>query len=147
MAAPDLSPILRQQNDAVFNYGMNTANNAYDKAFFQRRGQRNMKDFRQGFERALPSFTAQQAQRGMAGGGVNSGVMQRAMRNYIGDYTQDMGRMQEDYNAGLTQFDVQQALYDDNFQSAMDDLEFQKALTIASTADGLTRLRQMYGGM
>jgi hypothetical protein len=147
MAAPDLSPILRQQNEAVFNYGMNTANNAYDKAFFARRGSRDMEDFRSGFERQFPSFSAQQTQRGMGGGGIESGVMMRAMRNRIGDYTQDMGRMQEDYNTGLTQFDTQQALFDDQFQMAMDDLNFNKAFQIASTADGLTRLRQMYGGM
>lgn len=145
--AGDLSPILRQQNEAAFNYGMNTAQTAYDKSFFQRRGKRQMDDFSRGFGRQVPSFTAQQTQRGLGGGGIESGVMQRAMRDYIGDYTRDLGRMQEDYNRGLTQFDVQQGLYDDKYQATMDDLQLQKALSIASTADGLTQLKQLYGGL
>ena len=145
--AGDLSPILRQQNEAAFNYGMNTAQTAYDKSFFQRRGKRQMDDFSRGFGRQVPSFTAQQTQRGLGGGGIESGVMQRAMRDYIGDYTRDLGRMQEDYNRGLTQFDVQQGLYDDKYQATMDDLQVQKALSIASTADGLTQLKQLYGGL
>lgn len=145
--AGDLSPILRQQNEAAFNYAMDTARNAYDKSFFQRRGKRQMDDFSQGFGRQIPSFTAQQTQRGLGGGGIQSGVMQRAMRDYIGDYTRDLGRMQEDYNKGLSEFDVQQGLYDDRYQATLDDLELQKALSIASTADGLTQLKQLYGGL
>lgn len=144
--ANDLSPILRAQNQAVYDYSMNTAQNAYDKSFFQRRGQRDMNQFRQGFERQLPSFTAQQTQRGLGGGGIRSGVMERAMRERLGDYTQSLGGMQEDYNRGLTQFDVQQAGYDDTLQQTLDDLAYAKAVGIADTADGLTRLRQIYGG-
>lgn len=145
--AGDLSPILRQQSDAAFNYGMNTAQNAYDKSFFKRRGKRQMNDFSEGFGRQVPSFTAQQTQRGLGGGGIQSGVMQRAMRDFVGDYTRDLGRMQEDYNRGLTQFDVQQGLFDDRYRATLDDLELQKALSIASTADGLMQLKKLYGGL
>ena len=146
MAMPDLSPILRQQRDATTNYGVQTADNAYQKGFFTQRGQRDMDSFRKGFDRQLPSFTAQQTQRGLGGGGIQSGVMQRAMANYIGDYTQQMGQMQEDFNAGISNFDQQQALYDDFYQQTMDDLEFQKAQQIANTATGLQQLQSMYGG-
>lgn len=145
--AGDLSPILRQQSDAAFNYGMDTARNAYDKSFFKRRGKRQMNDFSEGFGRQVPSFTAQQTQRGLGGGGIQSGVMQRAMRDFVGDYTRDLGRMQEDYNRGLTQFDVQQGLFDDRYRATLDDLELQKALSIASTADGLMQLKKLYGGL
>lgn len=146
MAMPDLSPILRQQRDATFNYGMQTADNAYQKGFFTQRGTRDMDLFKQGFGRQLPSFTAQQTQRGMGGGGIQSGVMQNAMRNYIGDYTNQLGQMQQDLNAGISNFDAQQALSDDYYQKTMNDLELQKAYEIANTADGLRQLQQLYGG-
>lgn len=147
MAMPDLSSILQQQRDATLNYGTQTAENAYQKGFFTQRGQRDMDSFRKGFRRQLPSFTAQQNQRGMGGGGVQSGVMRRAMANYIGDFTDQMGRMQADLNAGVSNFDQQQAMYDDYYQQSMNDFELQKALAIANTADGLRQLQQMYGGM
>lgn len=146
MAMPDLSPILRQQRDAAFNYGTQTADNAYQKGFFTQRGNRDMNQFRQGFERQLPSFTAQQTQRGLGGGGIQSGVMQNAMRNYIGDYTNQMGQMQQDFNAGISNFDAQQALAGDYYQKTMSDLELEKAQAIANTADGLVQLQQLYGG-
>lgn len=146
MAMPDLSPILRQQRDATLNYGAQTAENAYQKGFFTQRGQRDMDQFRKGFDRSLPSFTAQQTQRGMGGGGIESGVMRNAMANYIGDYTNQLGQMQQDFNAGLSNFDMQQALYDDYYQQSMDDLELQKALSIANTADGILQLQQLFGG-
>lgn len=146
MATPDLSPILRQQRDATLNYGTQTAENAYQKGFFTQRGQRDMDQFRKGFDRSLPSFTAQQTQRGLGGGGIQSGVMRNAMANYIGDYTNQMGQMQQDLNAGISNFDSQQALYDDYYQQTMDDLELQKALSIANTADGILQLQQLFGG-
>lgn len=146
MATPDLSPILRQQRDATLNYGTQTAENAYQKGFFTQRGQRDMDQFRKGFDRSLPSFTAQQTQRGLGGGGIQSGVMRNAMANYIGDYTNQMGQMQQDLNAGISNFDSQQALYNDYYQQTMDDLELQKALSIANTADGILQLQQMFGG-
>lgn len=145
MAMPDLSPILRQQRDATFDYGRQTAENAYQKGFFTQRGQRDMDSFRKGFGQQLPSFTAQQTQRGLGGGGVSSGVMQRAMRNYVGDYTTQMGQMQQDFNAGISQFDSQQGSLDDYYQQTVDDLELQKAMEIANTADGLLQLQQLYG--
>jgi len=146
MTTPDLSPILRQQRDATLNYGTQTAENAYQKGFFTQRGQRDMDQFRKGFDRSLPSFTAQQTQRGMGGGGIQSGVMRNAMANYVGDYTNQMGQMQQDLNAGISNFDSQQGLYDDYYQQTMDDLELQKALSIANTADGILQLQQMFGG-
>jgi hypothetical protein len=146
MVTPNLSPILRQQRDAAFNYATGTAQNAYDKGFFQQRGQRNMDEFSKGFGRELPSFTARQTQRGLGGGGVQSGVMNRAMRNYVGDYTGQLGQMQQDYNAGVANFDSQQAMMTDYYQKTMDDLELQKAQEIANTADGLLQLQQLYGG-
>ena len=147
MAVTDLSPILRESRDRTQDYAMSTANNAFDKAFFARRGSRSMQDFSKGFNRELPSYTAGQLQRGLGGGGVQSGVMNRAMRNYVGDYTQQLGRMQDDYNLGLNRFDFTQGVNTDNYNLAMSDLESQKANAIAMTADVLSRLRQQLGGM
>lgn len=146
MTTPDLSPILRQQRDAAFNYGTQTADNAYQKGFFTQRSQRDMDAFTKGFGRNLPSFTAQQTRRGMGGGGIESGVMRNAMANYIGDYTNQLGQMQQDFNTGVNQFDQQQALYNDYYQQTMDDLELQKAFQIANTADGILQLQAQYGG-
>lgn len=146
MAVTDLSPILQQRRDLDYQYGMNSANNAFDKAFFQTRGSRSMQDFTRGFNRQLPSFVANQTQRGLGGGGIQSGVMNRAMRNYVGDYTRNLGQMMGDYNLGMARFDQNQTLYDENYLRSARDLQMEQADRIAATADMLTALKPLIGG-
>jgi hypothetical protein len=146
MAVTDLSPILQQRRDLDYQYGMNSANNAFDKAFFARRGSRSMDDFSRGFNRQLPSFVANQTQRGLGGGGIQSGVMNRAMRDYVGAYTRNMGRMMGDYNLGMARFDQNQTMFDENYLRTARDLQMEQADRIAATADMLTALKPLIGG-
>src|SRR4051794_22527357 len=85
-----------QRAGDALNYKFNTdsANNAYGRFLSQQRGSRNLGDMTQNFNRSLPNVYSNLNQRGLSGGGVNSGTMPRSMNNYLGDYTQNYMRSQ-----------------------------------------------------
>ena len=146
MASPDLSPILQRQNAIHQDFAAKQAANTFSRTLSQQRGSRQQADFRQGFQRSLPKFTGSFARRGMTGGGIQSGVFQNAMRNYVGDYTRDLGRMQEDYFIQDQQFGFDQARFTAERDNALADLAAQKAALIAQTAQQIAALKPYIGG-
>lgn len=145
MNAPDLSPILRQQRSVQNDYAAKSTANTFSRGLAQQRGNRNIFDFKQSFGRQMPSFTAGMAQRGMAGAGVQSGVYQQAMQNFVGDHTRGLGRMTEDNFNSMRQFDMNQAGFDAARSSSMADIEAQKAQQIAQTAFNIQSVRPLMG--
>ena len=137
----------QRQADAL-NYRFNTdsANNAYGRFLSQQRGSRNLGDLTQNFNRSLPSAYANFGQRGLSGGGVNSGTMKRSMNNYLGDYAQNYMRGQQDLTQELQGFDLNQANLGAGLQYSLADLETQKQNAIARAAQGLEALRPYFGG-
>jgi len=127
-------------------YTQNSTQNAYGRFLSQQRGQRSLGDMQQGFQRSYPGYTAQFGQRGLSGGGVNSGAMQQSMGNYIGDYYRDYGRAQQDLTQELQQFDLGQSQLDAWRQNELMNIEQQKANDIANTANILQMLQQYLGG-
>ena len=146
MSNVDLSPYQDQTNSAMTNFANRSAQNSFSRNAAQVSGNRNVADFRQGFRRNLPKWGAGFAQRGLSGGGIQSGVHNRAMQNFLGDYTRDMGRMQEDNFNTDQQFGFNQAQFTADRDSAMADIATRKAQMIAQTAQGIASLRPYLGG-
>ena len=76
-------------------YAAGMAGNTYSQTLARNRGNRNLSLMQSEFQRGVPSFTSTFAQRGF-GGGVRSGVMQRAMSNYLTDYQRNYTNAQQD---------------------------------------------------
>lgn len=142
----DLSPYLQQENSVRNDFAAKSAANAFSRTLAQQRGDRQMNDFRMGFRRQLPSFTSSFGRRGMTGGGINSGVYRNAMQNYVGDYTRNLGQMQQDYSGQLQQFDFDQQRFVAERDNALANIAAQKAAMIASTAQQIAALKPYMGG-
>jgi hypothetical protein len=144
--ALDTSIYERQRRNATDQYSQQSAINALGRFNSQTRTNRGTTDYTQNFQRQAPKFTASYARRGLTGGGVQSGVYQNAMRNYVGDYSQGLNRMYADQQSELNQYDLNAANLQTNYQNSMADLEVDKAKEIALAAQQLTALKSQFGG-
>lgn len=133
----------RQVND---QYAATSSSNAYSRFLSQQRGERQSADATQGFKRGFPNFTAGFGQRGMSGGGVQSGVMQKAISDRVSDFGQNMGRMQQDQQQEMRQFDMSQANMDQWRTGALQDIETNKAADVANAALNINALKPYIGG-
>lgn len=137
----------RAKGDIDYKYSTDAATNAYGRFISQQRGQRNLGDMSQDFGRAMPRHNAAFGSRGLAGSGVKSGVYQRSMNNFVGDYGRDYQRAQQDMTLEGQQYDLNQYNSDAWRQQALQDLETDKANEIATAAENLQYLRQALGGL
>lgn len=145
MPTPDLSPYARQEQSVRSDFAQRSAQNTFQRSRSNRSGQQGIADFRQGFQRDQPRFTAGFGQRGLTGPGVSSGTFQRAMQNRVGDYTRDMGRMQQDQTDNLQQFDFNQARFTQERDLQLSNIAAEKAALIANTAQQIAALRPFMG--
>lgn len=143
--ATDLSSYLRNENAIRSSWASNQAANTFGRQQAQLHGSRGMEDFRQGFQRQLPQFQSGFGQRGLAGGGMQSGVMQGAMRNYLGDYTKNLGRMTQDNASNLSQYDFNARQYDTLKEQQLAENQAAKIAQIAQTAAHITALKPYMG--
>jgi hypothetical protein len=127
-------------------YAAQMASNTFARTLAQQRGSRDLNLMQQGFRRQTPNFLAGFAQRGF-GGGVRSGVMQRSMQNYIGDFTQQYGAAQNDLTSQLRQYDLTGTQLGAQRSNSFADLELAKAREIAYAAQNIEALRQSLGGV
>lgn len=127
-------------------YAAGMAANTYSQTLAQNRGNRNLSFMKSEFSRGVPSFTSQFGQRGF-GGGIRSGVMQRAMSNYLGDFQRNYSTQENDLADSLRQYDLQSAQLGAQRTSALADIELQKAREIAFAAQNIQALRGMLGGL
>ena len=134
-------------NDLTYRYQTDKAANSYGRFISQQRGSRSLGDLSTNFNRALPGQRAGYAQRGMAGPGVNSGVMRRSMANYLSDYTRDYQRMQQDATMEAQNYDSQSAALDAQYNNGLVSLEQQKQDEIANAALAINALRPLLGGL
>lgn len=127
-------------------YGSESATNAYGRFLSQQRGSRQLSDQTRTFKRSMPGFTSQFGARGLSGPNAQSGVMQRSMQNYVGDYYRNQARTGQDMTQGLQQYDLEQARLDDWRQGSLADLQLQRTQDIASAAQNLEALKTYFGG-
>ena len=137
----------RSKNDANYRYGTESATNAYGRFISQQRGSRDLGDMSRNFGRQMPLQKSQFGQRGLAGPGVQSGVMQNSMNNYLGDYARGYGRQQQDTTQQLQGYDLNQDNLNSWYQQSLGDIEGQKARDIAMDASQIDALRQQVGGL
>lgn len=120
--------------------------NEYNRNVAARKGDRSITDYTREWGKNVPRYTASWAKRGMSGPGVQSGVYKRAFSDYLGDYTRNQGRLQQDYDQGMQQFDLRDSELLAAKNRALADLEMRKAREITNTAAGLRSLSKQYGG-
>ena len=137
----------RQKRDVEYDYGNQSATNAYSRFLSQQRGERGLGDMTRNFERSYAPYKAQFGQRGLAGNGIQSGVQHQAMQNYAGDYMRNYGYGAQDLTQQLQQYDQAQMGFDSFRQQSLADIEAQKAQQIANDAQAIEYLRQLVGGL
>ena len=115
--------------------------NTFSRGLSQRRGSRQMGDATRSFRRQVPSMQQNFAGRGIA----NSGVYKRAMQNFTGDYTRNLGRMQEDLDSAGYQFDLQDRQLVAERDRVLQEMELAKAQQIAMTAQHIQGLKPYMG--
>lgn len=128
-------------------WNQNATQNAYGRFVSQQRGNRNLSDMTRGYQRGMPGLQSSFNRRGLAGGGISSGVQQGALNRYIGDYNRSYGRGQQDLANEQQQFDISDQMNNIWYQGALGDLELQKQNDIAMTAMNIDALRQYLGGL
>ena len=144
--AIDTSVYERQRRGIEQDYGSKSAINAYSRFLGQQRGERGITDYTQSFQRSTPKFAASYGRRGLAGGGVKTGVYQNAMRNYLGDYNQNLNRMYADQASEGRQYDLTEAQLTSARDRALADMETDKAKEIAMAASYLSALKPTFSG-
>lgn len=113
----------------------------------QRRGSRQLGDYRQNFRNSHQGFMGSHARRGTTmGGQVSSGAFGQALNRRAADFTRDTGRMQQDMDFENQRYDQENAQIDNWRRQAIQDLEYQKQREIALTALGIQGIRPLIGG-
>lgn len=146
-SAPDYGGYTRKRADVDYQWGDQTANNAYARFLGQQRYERGVGDRKRSFGRAYAPQKASFGRRGLSGGGINSGAMKESMGRFVGDYTRDQTRAAQDQTLANQQYDMEQARLNQWRQQAINDIETNKANEIAWTAQNLSTLQEMFGGI
>ena len=144
---PDYGGYTRQKADVEYKYGNDAIQNSYGRFLGQQRFTRDRGDDQRSFGRQYAPAKASFGQRGMSGGGINSGVMQQQMGQMVGDYGRGQQRAYQDQTMQNQQYDLGQAQSDQWRQQALQGIETQKANDIAWTAQNITELRNQLGGV
>ena len=147
LGVPDTGYYEAQRRSVNEQYGVESANNAYTRFLSQQRGERDLAGMQRNYQRSFPGFRAGQAQRGMSGGGISSGVINQAMSRYMGDYTRSYGQAQNDLTESLRQFDFNQSRLTAGRDNALAEIDLEKAREIAFAAQNIEQLRSMLGGL
>jgi len=146
-SAPNYGGYERQRGDVEYKYGTDSATNAYGRFLGQQRYERQTSDAQRAYGRAYPGYKANFGQRGLSGGGINSGAMKRSMGNFVGDYQRDYTRAAQDQTLANQQFDLGQANLDQWRQQALQGIETDKANEIAMAAQNLQQLKDLLGSL
>jgi|SaaInlV_125m_DNA_1040241.scaffolds.fasta_scaffold73237_1 hypothetical protein len=141
MDTNQLSAYQNQRRNLTSDFAARKANNTFGRAQSRRDGARREADTRRQFKRGAPRVTQNFASRGLG----NSGVYQRALQEYTGDYARDLGRQTENRYAQDQQFAFNDAQYQAEYDRQLGQMELEKARMIAETAAGITGLRPLMG--
>jgi hypothetical protein len=145
--ALDTSIYERARRGIRNQYTGQSAANEMGRFVSQQRGARDISDYKRQFYRGYPSYAAGYGRRGAAGPGVQSGVYKQAMSNYLGDYTRNLGRAQNDYRYNQYQYGLNADQLRAQRNQGYADLEMQKAKDIAGVGSWLKQLKAIYGGL
>lgn len=141
MDANQLSGYQNQRRNLSADFAARRSQNTFGRANARRDGARREQDTRRQFKRGAPRVTQNFASRGLG----SSGVYQRALQQYTGDYARDLGRQTESRYAQDQQFALNDAGYQAEYDRQLGQMELDKARMIAETAQGITGLRPLMG--
>jgi hypothetical protein len=144
---PDYGGYTRKKADVEYKYGNDATQNAYGRFLGQQRFSRDRGDDKRQFGRQYAPNSATFGQRGVSGAGINSGIRDQGMSDFVGDYARGQQRSYQDQTLQNQQYDLNQAQSDQWRQTALQGIETDKANEIAWTAQNITELKQLLGGL
>ena len=118
--------------------------NTFDRNVGQQRFARNTADRRRSFGRQYGGVAAGFGRRGLAGPGVQSGVHQNAMQQFVGDFARDQGYAQQDQDFADQNYVNSGASIEAARRQALADLEIEKQNAIAQAALEIAAARPQY---
>jgi hypothetical protein len=123
-------------------YAANRAANSYAQQLSQIRGQRQIGDLRDSYQRSTPGFIAGYGRRGLAGPGVQSGVYQGALQRYAADQFRRVQDVQDGMQDAWNQGDQANKVLEAQKQRALGELERKQRLEIAQAAAQLAQFNR-----
>lgn len=132
---------LSQRRAADSSYAAKKASNTFGRTRARRDNSRQRSDSARQFQRQAPNLMSNYASRGLG----NSGVYQRALQRFTGDYADQVGRLDQQGLDSEREFTFNDASYKAEYEQTLADLEMQKAQQIAQTASGINGLRPLIG--
>ena len=136
-----MSNNLSQRRAAEGSYEAKRASNTFGRSRSRQDNSRKRSDAAQQFRRQTPSVTSNYASRGLG----NSGVYQRALQQFTGDYSDQVQRFDEADLDAERSYEMNNQLYEAEYDQTLADLENKKAMQIAETAAGINSLRPLIG--
>lgn len=132
-----------QQKASALETGLNSKLNANTYARFlnKQRGNRQMFETRQQFERQTPGVIGSFTKRGIAGPGVRSGIFQRGMDEFGRQQFNALQGVQDTVDEGENQLKQQEDELRAQYAQDTADLELQKNAQIAQSAATLAALK------
>lgn len=122
-------------------YASEGAMRAYQQFLSQRRGQRNLGDFKTQADRMTPQVVASYGRRGLVGPSTSSGVFRRGMGEYASERIRRQSEMERDLFDEQQMFGLEERMRQDIYNQSLTDLESDKARQIASDAQRLLAYR------
>lgn len=142
--AVDLAQYESQRRGIEDQYSAQSNANTFGRYVGQQRFARDQSTRNLAYQRGYSPMAAGLGRRNLAGPNVQSGIFQRAMQNYVGDYTRDSGYAQQDQDFNDQQFVGNQANYEAARQRALADLEQQQQQAIAEAALQIQALKPFF---
>jgi hypothetical protein len=133
---------LRRQ--ALSNYTIRAAQNAYQRYLAQTRGERpilEMKEAAFGARKEVPRLTASYGKRGLTGKGVKSGVFNKALSDYSTARTRQLGYAQQDLTQALRGYDLSAEDLFKQYEDTQKDIKEAETRSIAADANELLNLK------
>ncbi len=142
--AYDPSMFEARRRGLMENYSTTGAANLYSNFLTRQRGNRNLADMRQDFDKAAPRVVAAYGERNLNAPNIKSGAFARAMKEFAQNRIKQESRAQQDLAQGDQQFNLGMAQLGAGYRGSLADLEAEKAREIEQTAAELLRLRSGY---
>ena len=122
-------------------YAAEGAMNAYQQFVSQQRGQRGIADLTRQYEKAAPATVAAYGRRGLGGPNVRSGVTMRALRELAQQRIREQSDLERQLRESAMGYDLSERRRQEMYQSALQDLEAEKAREIAESARSILAYR------
>jgi hypothetical protein len=126
------------------DYAATGAMNAYTQFLSQQRGQRDLYDLNQSYEKAAPQVVAGYGRRGLNSANVKSGTFGKGLQEFASDRVRNTAQAQQGLGQQTAGYDLSNRQLGERFQSGLADLESEKAQQIQDDAQELMRVRAGY---